>query len=76
VHIPVRIIVTADGTVKHVHAIHATADQRASIEAALRQWKLRPYEVDGRAVEVETGLVIQFTPEGSVRYVTDRPPPS
>jgi hypothetical protein len=76
VHIPVRIIVAADGTVKHVHAIHATADQRASIEVALRQWKLRPYEVDGRAVEVETGLVIQFTPEGSVRYVTDRPPPT
>jgi hypothetical protein len=76
VHIPVRIIVAADGTVKHVHAIHATADQRASIEVALRQWKLRPYEVDGQAVEVETGLVIQFTPQGSVRYVTDRPPPS
>jgi hypothetical protein len=76
VHIPVRIIVAADGTVKHVHAIRATADQRASIETALRQWKLRPYEVDGRAAEVETGLVIQFTPQGSVRYVTDRPPPS
>jgi hypothetical protein len=76
VHIPVRIIVAADGTVKHVHAIHATTDQRASIETALRQWKLRPYEVDGRAAEVETGLVIQFTPQGSVRYVTDRPPPS
>jgi hypothetical protein len=76
VHIPVRIIVAADGTVKHVHAIHATADQRASIETALRQWKLRPYEVDGRAADVETGLVIQFTPQGSVRYVTDRPPPS
>jgi hypothetical protein len=76
VHIPVRIIVAADGNVKHVHAIRATADQRASIETALRQWKLRPYEVDGRAVDVETGLVIQFTPQGSVRYLTDRPPPS
>ena len=73
--IPVRIIVAADGSVKHVHAIRATADQRTSIENALRQWKLKPYEVQGRATEVETGLIIQFTPEGFVRYSTSERPP-
>jgi hypothetical protein len=57
--IPVRIIVGADGKVKHVHVIRATADQRRSIEHALAQWQLRPYAVQGRAVEVETGLVFQ-----------------
>jgi hypothetical protein len=61
VPIPVRIIVAADGSVKHVHVIHATDDQRRSIEEALYQWKLKPYEVDGRPSPVETGLVFKFT---------------
>jgi hypothetical protein len=57
--IPVRITIGVDGKVKHVHVIRATADQRRSIELALAQWQLRPYAVQGRAVEVETGLVFQ-----------------
>jgi hypothetical protein len=56
--IPVRIIVGTDGGVKHVHVVHSTAEQRAGIETALRQWKLRPYVVKGRAVEIETGLLL------------------
>jgi hypothetical protein len=62
--IPVRIIIAADGGVKQVHVIRATPDQRRSIEDALRQWKFRPYVVDGRAAEVETGLLFRFTPSG------------
>lgn len=58
--IPVRIIVDAEGRVSHVHVIHATDPQRKSIEDALRQWKFKPYTLDGRAVEVETGLVFRF----------------
>jgi hypothetical protein len=41
--------------------IHATDDQRRSIEQALYQWKLEPYAVDGRPSPVETGLVFKFT---------------
>ena len=59
--IPVRIIVDTDGGVKHIHVIHATAEQRKSIEDALRQWKFKPYELNGRPVEIETGLVFRFT---------------
>jgi hypothetical protein len=61
VPIPVRIIVGEDGNVKHVHVIHATDAQRRSIDEALYQWKLKPYEVDGRPSLVETGLVFKFT---------------
>jgi hypothetical protein len=61
VPIPARIIVGADGSVKHVHVIHATDAQRRSIEDALYRWKLKPYEIDGRASPVETGLVFKFT---------------
>jgi hypothetical protein len=57
--IPIRIIISADGSVKHVHVIRATAEQRQSIEPALRQWKFRPHAMQGHAVEVETGLVFQ-----------------
>ncbi len=60
--IPVRIIVDTEGGVKHIHVIRATAEQRKSIEDALRQWKFKPYKKNGRAVEIETGLVFRFTP--------------
>jgi hypothetical protein len=59
--IPVRIIIDAEGGVRHIHVIHATAEQRKSIEDALRQWRFKPYSLDGRAVEIETGLVFRFT---------------
>ena len=59
--IPVRIIVDTEGGVKHVHVIRATPEQRKSIEDAVRQWKLKPYRLNGRAVEIETGLMFRFT---------------
>jgi hypothetical protein len=67
--IPVRIVIGADGTVQHVHVIHATAAQRDGIEAALGRWKLRPLNLNGVVGEIETGLVINFTPAGAVRYL-------
>jgi hypothetical protein len=61
VPIPVRVIVDTKGGVKHIHVIRATAEQRKSIEEALRQWKFKPYELNGRPVDIETGLVFRFT---------------
>jgi hypothetical protein len=58
--IPVRIIVGADGSVKHVHIISAFWEQRRPIYDALLQWQLKPYELNGHAVEVETGVVFEF----------------
>jgi len=60
--IPVRIVIGSDGRVEHVHVIRATAEQRKSIEDAVRQWRLKPYEVSGHAVALETGLVFEFKP--------------
>jgi hypothetical protein len=59
--IPVRIIVDTEGSVKHIHVIRATPEQRKSIEDSLRQWKFKPYGLNGRAVEIETGLMFRFT---------------
>jgi hypothetical protein len=57
--IPVRIIIGTDGSIRHVHVIRAAAEQRRAIEDALRQWKFRPYEREGRAVAVETDLIFK-----------------
>jgi hypothetical protein len=68
--IPVRIIVGADGSVKHVHVISATGEQRDSIESALGRWKFKPQQIGGRLTEIETGLVLEFRPAGAVKYLT------
>jgi hypothetical protein len=65
--IPVRIIVGTDGSVKHVHVIRATTEQRRSIEEALYQWKLKPYEINGRPVPLETGLIFKFTGDSTAQ---------
>jgi hypothetical protein len=42
-------------------SLHETiVAQKRSIEDALRPWKFKPYVQEGRAVEVETGLMIRF----------------
>jgi len=43
-----------DGSVKHVHVIHASAAQQQNVEDAVRQWKFKPYANQGHPVEVET----------------------
>jgi hypothetical protein len=58
--IPVRFVVTKDGDVRDVHVIRATDVQRRDIEEALRQWKFKPYVNQGRAIDIETGLMIKM----------------
>ena len=55
--IPVRVIIDAEGKVKHAHLLSAFPEQSEAILRALREWRFEPYVVNGKAVEVETGLV-------------------
>lgn len=71
--IPVRIIIDTGGRVKHVHVIRATPDQRTAIEAALGKWRFG--QVDDGSVELETGLLIEFTPTGAVKYLSGEQAP-
>jgi hypothetical protein len=59
--IPVRIIVDTKGRVKHIHFLTAFPQQAQIITDALLHWRLKPYVVNGEAVEVETGLVFGGT---------------
>ena len=58
--VPVRVIIGVDGLVRHIHVIRASADQRANITAALGGWQFRPFFIEGRPVEVETGITFRF----------------
>jgi Gram-negative bacterial TonB protein C-terminal len=59
-NVPVRLVIDRQGGVKQVHVIHASAEQRKSIEDAVRQWKFKPHRLNERAVEIETGLVFKL----------------
>ena len=59
--VPVRIVIDMQGKVKHIHVINAVPDQAASIKAALEQWVFKPYMENGSALEVETGLLFEFS---------------
>ncbi|HKD13328.1 MAG TPA: energy transducer TonB [Candidatus Angelobacter sp.] len=55
--VPVRIIIDKAGKVKHVHIISAFPEQQKAVYDALKQWKFKPYERDGKRFEVETGIM-------------------
>ena len=55
--VPVRIIIDKAGKVKHIHIISAFPEQQKAVYDALKQWKFKPYERDGKRFEVETGIM-------------------
>lgn len=55
--IPVRIIIDQLGKVRHIHFLRAFPDQAKAITDALLQWRFKPHLVEGKPVEVETGIV-------------------
>lgn len=58
--VPARVIVGANGKVLHVHPIAGFPDQKRNVAAAVAQWEFKPYMVNGRAAEVETGVLFEF----------------
>jgi hypothetical protein len=55
--VPVRIVIDTEGRIKHIHFLSAYPEQAKSIADALSQWRFKPYLLNGRPVEVETGLI-------------------
>jgi hypothetical protein len=55
--IPVRIIIDPQGKVRYIHFLRAFPDQAKTITDALLHWRFKPHLVDGKAVEVETGIM-------------------
>ena len=61
--VPVRIIIDRQGKIKHIHLISAFPDQAKAITDALQQWRFKPYAIDGKASEVETGILFGRAPQ-------------
>jgi hypothetical protein len=59
---PVRIVINRQGRIKHIHVISAFPDQARAITDALGQWRFKPYLVDGKPTEVETGIMFGRAP--------------
>jgi hypothetical protein len=64
VTIPVRVVISTKGMVRHIHVIRAYPEQRRSIEDALAQWRFAPYSVNEQPVEAETDLSFVLKPTG------------
>ncbi|MGA2351368.1 MAG: energy transducer TonB [Terracidiphilus sp.] len=60
--VPVRIVIGKEGTVKHIHLLSAFPDQERAVKDALGQWKFKPYLLNGKPVEVETGIMFGRAP--------------
>jgi hypothetical protein len=67
--VPVRIIIDKEGRVKHIHFLSAFPDQIKSITDAVSQWRFRPYLVEGRPVEVETGLMFRRSADSTSSFL-------
>jgi len=55
--IPVRVVIDTSGRVKFIHFISSFPEQVRLITDALQQWRFKPYVSNGKAAEVETGIV-------------------
>jgi hypothetical protein len=60
--VPVRIVIDAEGRVKHIHFLSAFPDQVQAVTDALGRWRFKPYLRDARPVEVETGVMFGRAP--------------
>ena len=53
-------VVAKDGTVKGIKPVSGDPTLLKAAEAAIRDWVYRPYQINGRAVDVDTEIVINF----------------
>jgi outer membrane biosynthesis protein TonB len=61
-----RALIGADGNVKAVDVLSGDRPLADAAAVAVRQWRYRPYEMNGRAVEVQTNVAINFVGEDVV----------
>jgi protein TonB len=50
-----------DGAVKNIAVVEGDPELADAAVEAVRQWRYRPYTVDGKPVEMQTRVTIRFT---------------
>jgi len=55
-------VIARDGSIQNLHIVSSSAEMlnQAALDA-VKQWKYRPYILDGQPVEVETQITMRFT---------------
>lgn len=53
--------ISEEGRIEHLHVISGHPMLRDAAIAAVKDWRYRPYLLNGKAVEVETTITIRFT---------------
>jgi len=56
--VPVRLIIAADGRVRHVHVISAPQATAELLTLTLARWAFDPYLSNGQPIAIETGVTI------------------
>jgi TonB family protein len=52
--------ISKDGTIENVHVIKGHRLLRGAATSAVRNWRYRPYLINGRPVEVATTVSVDF----------------
>ena len=56
-----RATIGTKGNIENLQVVSGPAELTPAALEAVKQWKYRPYKKDGRAVEVETDITVNFT---------------
>ena len=56
----IRAVISREGTIEHAEVSSGPELLRSAALEAVRRWKYRPYYLNGRAVEVETEITVNF----------------
>ena len=67
------VIIGTDGAVTKVDLVSGPPMLNRSAIEAVRKWRYKPMLVDGKAVEVETTVTVEYSSKGVQRY---EPPPA
>lgn len=56
-----RALVTAQGTVENIQVVSGPAILAQAARAAVKEWRYRPYNLNGTNIPVETEITVKFT---------------
>jgi len=56
-----QVAIGRDGSVQELKLVKGYFVLAKSAIAAVKQWKFRPYSVNGRALETQTTITVTFT---------------
>jgi protein TonB len=59
-----RAVISTDGSIENLHVVSGHPMLVASAINAVRQWRYRPYFLNGNPVEVETQVTVRFLLSG------------